>query len=362
MTMDMWHSLNAPDWPYSELGKALSDAQRSYLSLGVTAITEFTLFRGGVDAFLEMERSGELKIRVALYPKVPHVCSLEDAVSGAFARRFQNSDPDRLRLGGMKLFIDGGLTSRAAAMHEPYWGTEQRGDLAFEPAEFAQIVAQLHGAGHQIAVHAIGDRAQDVVLDAYEALPDRKGSNGASHRIEHAGNCLWEAPRAERFKAGNILPVPQPPFIHTTAAGYRKNLGPVRGADVFPMRRMLVDQGFAVPGNSDAIGIHPKQHAPIFGIWSMVTRIMNNGETLDDGENIDVGTALKMYTRYAARSIGREHEIGSLEAGKFADFIVFEVDPLTATDEQLHDLMPVETWIGGQRVFAKNEVNDGVSQ
>ncbi len=350
---DMWHALDAPDWPYEQVGPALASAQASFLANGVTAITEFTLFRGGVDAFLEMERRNDLKVRVALYPKVPHVCSIEDAVSGKIKERFAGADADRLMLGGMKLFIDGGLTSRAAAMHEPYWGTDIRGDLSFEPEEFSDIVGKLHDAGYQIAVHAIGDLAQDVVLDAYEALPSRKGGNGAPHRIEHAGNSLWEDHRAARFKALEVLPVPQPPFIHTTAAGYRKSLGPVRGDKVFPMRTMVVDQAIPVPGNSDAIGIHPRQHIPMFGIWAMVTREMNTGERLDDGENIDVTTALKMYTRYAARSIAREHEIGSLEVGKFADFVVFDDNPVTVKADALRDLIPSETWINGECVFSR---------
>ncbi|MER8843683.1 amidohydrolase [Mesorhizobium australicum] len=353
-TNDMWHALNAPDWPYEAVGPALANAQASFLANGVTAITEFTLFRGGVDAFIEMERRNDLKVRVALYPKVPHVCSVEDALSGKIRERFVDADPKRLMLGGMKMFIDGGLTSRAAAMHVPYWGTDLRGDLSFEPEKFKQIVSELHGAGYQIAVHAIGDLAQDVVLDAYEALPERRGKNGAKHRIEHAGNCLWTDERAARFIELDVLPVPQPPFIHTTAAGYRKSLGPARGEGLFPMRKMLEEQGIAVPGNSDAIGIHPKQHVPMFGIWAMVTREMNNGERLDDGEQIDAATALRMYTRYAARSIGREHELGSLEPGKLADFVVFDHSPLSVDAESLRDLKPAETWINGELVFSRD--------
>src|SRR5690606_3687288 len=122
--------------------------------------------------------------------------------------------------------------------------------------------------------------------------PDRQADNGARHRIEHAGNCLWTDERAARFLELGVLPVPQPPFIHTTAAGYRKNLGPERGKDVFPMRKMVFEQGIAVPGNSDAIGIHPKQHDPMFGIWAMMTREMNNGERLNDGQEIDAETGL----------------------------------------------------------------------
>lgn len=93
----------------------------------------------------------------------------------------------------------------------------------------------------------------------------------------------------------------------------------------------------------------------MFGIWAMVTREMNNGETLTDGENLDVITSLRMYTRFAARSIGREHEIGSLEPGKFADFVVFDENPLTVRPEMLRDMMPDQTWIGGELVFRRDD-------
>ncbi len=350
MTNDMWHAVGGPDWPLDELCPAIELAQSSYIANGVTGICEFSLLKGGVDALMSLEARDRLKIRVALYPKVPDVCSLEAATDGTMAERFRSVDADRLQLGGMKLFIDGGLTSKAAAMHEPYWGTDIIGDLAFEPAEFAAIVEALDGAGHQIAVHAIGDRAVDCVLDAFEALPGARKVDEGLHRIEHAGNAFWNAERSARFKAKSLLPVPQPPFIFTTAPGYRKNLGPERGKNLFPFRTMVVDDGFAVPGNSDAIGIHPKQHIPLFGIWCLVTRHMINGETLDDSQQIDVETALKMYTRYAARSIGREHEIGSLEPGKFADFIILDDDPRSVDLESLRDMAVRETWINGELV------------
>jgi len=81
---------------------------------------------------------------------------------------------------------------------------------------------------------------------------------------------------------------------------------------------------------------------------------MNNGERLNDGEEIDVETGLKMYTRYAARSIGREHEIGSLEPGKYADFVVFDEDLLAIDPNELKDLTPRETWINGEQLYVRN--------
>lgn len=351
-TIDMWDEIDGPDWPLDELLPALSIAQDSYLSGGVTSLCEFTMLPGGVEAFLEMEKKGDLKIRVTAYPKLPRVASFDEACDGTLAARYAGANPEQLKMGGVKLFLDGGLTSRAAAMHEPYYGTDIMGDLAFDPAVYKEAVRQLDEAGHQICVHAIGDLALDTAIDAYAALGSGRDPATGLHRIEHAGNAFWNADRAQRFQAHGILPVPQAPFIHTTAPGYRKNLGPERGKGLFPFRTMVVEQGFAVPGNSDAIGIHPRQHFPFFGMYCLMTREMSNGEVLDTEELLDFPTALRMYTRHAARSIGREHEIGSLEPGKLADFVVLKTDPATLPAGDLAMLHADETWIGGRKVWA----------
>jgi len=353
-TIDMWDEINGPDWPIDELAPALEVAQKSYLSGGVTALCEFTMLPGGVDAFLDMAKRKRLKIRVTAYPKLPRVATFDDAVDGALAKRYAVADQSRLRMGGVKLFLDGGLTSRAAAMYEPYVGTDITGNLAFEPEFYAAAVKRLHEAGHQICVHAIGDRALDTAIDAFAALGESREPASGLHRIEHAGNAFWNTERAKRFAAAGILPVPQPPFIHTTAAGYRKNLGPDRGKGLFPFRTMVVEQGFAVPGNSDAIGIHPRQHFPFFGMYCLMTREMNTGDVLDPEERLDFPTVLKMYTRHAARAIGREAEIGSLEPGKFADFVIMERDPASLPPEALATLHATETWIGGEQAWVQS--------
>lgn len=352
MTNDMWHVLGGPDWPIEVLCPAIENAQDNYLSHGVVGLCEFSMLKGGPTALLALEEEKKLKLRISLYPKVPHVCTVEEAQDGSMAARFDGADPSRLRLAGMKLFLDGGLTSKAAAMHEPYYGTDHYGELAFDADEYKGIVRALDSADFQIAVHAIGDRAIDLALDAFEALPPNRSKDQARHRVEHAGNGFWTRERSRRFLENNILPVPQAPFIFTTAAGYQKALGPERGKNLFPFRTMVVEDGFPVPGNSDAIGVHPKQHIPLFGIWCLMTRNMVNGEQLDQAECLDIDTALKMYTRYAARSIGREADMGSLEVGKFADFIVFDFDPRTLPVDAMPDAKVSETWVNGERLYA----------
>jgi predicted amidohydrolase YtcJ len=349
-TNDMYHALGGPDWPVETVTNAMDVIQHNYLSHGVTGICEFSLLGSGMPALINLYQTDRLKMRVSVYPKVPDVAKVEAACDGTIAAGFKGIDPTRLRLGGMKLFIDGGLTSKAAALYEPYVGTSERGDLTMQPEVLNDIVRKLDAAGFQIAIHAIGDRGLDVVLDAYEGIGHVRLAETGPHRVEHAGNVFWNEKRAARFKALEALPIPQPAFIYTTAPGYAKNIGAERARNIMPFRTML-DQGFLLPGNSDAIGIDPRQHIPMFAVWCLVKREMANGERLDPKESISVEEALKMYTRHAAMSIGMGHEQGSIEPGKFADFIILDRDPRSVSVDDLAGIRVEETWVGGEQVY-----------
>jgi predicted amidohydrolase YtcJ len=264
------------------------------------------------------------------------------------ADRFADVDLGWLRLGGVKLFLDGGLTAAAAAMHEPYPHLPgYRGELAFSPDELRERIEELDQAGHQIMVHAIGDRALDEVLDAFERLPGRRPVESGMHRIEHGGNLFMTTERIERFKRAGVLPIPQPSFIYSTASGYRRFLGPERSRDLMPFRKLL-DAGLAVPGNSDSAGVEARMHEPMFGIWCLVNRRANTGEVLDIEQAVTVKEGLRMYTRNAALSLGELDNRGSLEVGKFADFVVLDRDPGAMPADQLLEVAVDSTWVGGR--------------
>lgn len=352
-TFDMYDALGAPQAPHEELVRGLDRSQARYLEVGVTAIGDIPLLSGGLAALIELEHRGQLQLRVTAYPKLPTVVSLDQVSNGDLSARLRHVDPRWLKLGGIKLFLDGGMTSSAAALHEPYENQgDYRGELAFSLEELTRLVARISEAGYQVAIHAIGDRALDEALDALTTLAVRDTNIVPPHRIEHAGNLFMTPERIRRFLDHAILPVPQPSFIYTTAPGYRRQLGPVRSKGLMPFRTML-DAGLRLPGNSDALGLTPKQHNPFLGIWASVAREAINGELIDPDEAISVREALWMYTRDAAYAIGMEDELGSIEVGKLADFTVLAADPLTTSIDDLASLAVEETWVGGTRQYTR---------
>ncbi|MEO3778372.1 amidohydrolase [Micromonospora sp. B11E3] len=352
-TYDMFEPLGGPQPPVEELAAAIKRVQDRYLAVGVTTLGDIPLHREGLEAIASVAADRELVLRAALYPKLEAVVSAEDVRAGRTRERIDALDPDHLAMVGFKVFLDGGLTAGAAALHQDYPGQPgYRGELAFTDEEVVALVATADEAGLQIAMHAIGDRALDQALDGALALPaERHGV--ARHRIEHAGNMFMTGERIKRLAASGVVPVPQPAFLLTTAAGYVAHLGSERIGTVMPFRT-LIDHGLPIPGNSDAIGITEDQHDPFPAMQAAVTRRTNDGDVLAAQEAVTTEEALRMYTEWAAFSIGWEDRVGSLEVGKFADFVILDADPLETEPTELAALTVVQTWIGGTLVFERD--------
>jgi len=345
-TYDMFAPLGGPQAEAPVLADAMAAAARRYLAVGVTALGEISLHSRGLEAMLLLSSRDDFPLRATVYPTLPNAIDRSDVAT--LRSRFDGVEPERLRLGGVKLFLDGGLTAGAAALHDDYPDQPgYRGELRYDDAELAELLHDIDREGFQTLMHAIGDRALDQALGAVEALGE--GAAEHRHRIEHAGN-LWMTPdRISRLVRSGVIPVPQPAFIRTTALGYRARLGD-RVGDLMPFRA-LADAGIRIPGNSDAIGISADQHDPFPAIEAAVTRRSQLGEPVDPQHALTLLESIEMYTRNAAQSIGRETEIGSLEAGKFADFVVLDRDILTVPSDQIATVRPRQTWSGGELVF-----------
>jgi len=355
-TFDMFAAIDGPQAPVDDLADAIEKTQDMYLAVGVTGLGEISLLSHGFEAMLALADRGALKLRTTSYATFPNVVDEPTVVGGGLADRFADTDESRIKLGGVKLFLDGGLTSLAAALTEDYPEKPgYRGEMAYEPEELRHWVDVLSERDMQIAIHAIGDRALDQALDAIEAVGDT--ARIRRHRIEHAGN-LWMTPaRVQRLASLGAVPVPQPAFILTTALGYRRHLGD-RTGDLMPFRT-LIDAGLALVGNSDAIGITADQHDPFPALQAAITRHTHAGEPVDPHQAITLMESLGMYTRDAAYAIRREHEIGSLEEGKRADFVVLDEDLLALDPDKIGSIRPRETWIDAERVFARDELPVG---
>lgn len=350
-TFDMYAAIGGWQAPVDELADAVEKTQDMYLEVGVTGLGEISLLSHGLDAMLALARRGGLKLRTTSYATFPNVVDRDTITTGGLAARFRGIDPARLRLGGVKLFLDGGLTSLAAALTEDYPEKPgYRGELAYDGEQLNDWVSTVSDLDLQIAIHAIGDRALDLALDAIEASGET--ARTLRHRIEHAGN-LWMTPeRIARLADLGAVPVPQPAFILTTALGYRRHLGD-RTGDLMPFRSLL-DAGLALVGNSDAIGITADQHDPFPAIQAAITRHTHAGEPVDPHQAVTLMESLGMYTRDAAYAVGREDEVGSLEPGKKADFVVIDEDLLEIDPGEIGGIRPRETWIDGERLFARD--------
>ncbi|MBI4305747.1 MAG: amidohydrolase [Chloroflexi bacterium] len=253
---------------------------------------------------------------------------------------------DRLRVGAMKIFTDGSLIVKTAALCEPYEGDPDRlGDDFKPPEEITRAVVKANAAGWQVAIHAVGDRAIGNALNAIEAALTRNPRKDARHRIEHATTMRPEL--VDRFVKLGVVPVVQPAFAHYFGDTYQQHLGPRRAAHALPFRTLL-DRGLQVAGSSDC-SVTP--FSPLVGIKCAVVRNTLSERPFWPEHAVTLDEALAMYTWRGAYATFEEKVKGTLSAGKLADIVVVGDDPRKVPPEEL-DRIPVQmTIMGGEVVY-----------
>jgi predicted amidohydrolase YtcJ len=283
---------------------------------------------------------------VALAVHAPGTLPLEQALEGGLPG--VEHDDRWLTDGGIKLFADGGTTAHAAAFYEPYADEPStRGRLAYDAEQVAELFAACHARDRRVSFHAVGDRAQDVVLDGFEAFARRHAADRLRHRVEHAGNLGATDGRLARYRRLGLVPVPNPTFVYTFGAALEQYLGPQRARRPFRFRSML-DMGFTLPGSSDCTGPEPLGLSPLFNAWCLANRRTARGTPLAPEEAISVQEALELLTRHAAFGLAQERERGTLEKGKLADFVVLSEDPLGLPPERVRDVAVDLTYVDGK--------------
>lgn len=342
-----------PSWPLSVMRDAIRQvALKYYAARGITSVGDIQLLPQGLPALVSLYEERQLPCRVANYMTYPTVISLEDAIEKRLPELPSTVDPAWIRWAGIKLFADGGITAANAAMHEPYTHEPHNsGLLLYTEESLAQTIEDLAEAGHQVIIHAIGDRSVDTSLDAFARLKKRRSPELGPHRIEHGGILYMTPERVARFISAGVLPVPQPAFIWG-ANRYGKYIGPERAFNPFPYRTLL-NAGLLTPGNSDAGGAAPDVSNPFFAFWCLVTRQTAEGNVLDMREALTVEEGLQMYTVWSAAAQGESKDKGSLEVGKLADFILLDDDPREVSIEQVKLMEPRSTWVNGELVYGE---------
>lgn len=348
-------SLRQP-YSISELVDAIEHAGRGCLAEGVTACAEAGI-GGGLISHSQVELAayqrafdlGRLPLRVqlmvvgdALREAAAHP---DDDIPRAIDLGLRTGfGGEWLSIGAMKVFTDGGMMPRTAALTEPYVGLDHRGQLYADPDRLERLIVDGHRAGWQLAVHAIGDRAVDVALDALAHAQAERPRPEARHRIEHAG--LVRPDQLRRFRDTGATAVVQPNFLTYLGDDYAQIMGEHRAPWLYRGQSFL-DSGIGLVGSSDR---PVTSGAPLRAIQFMVERATESGRVIGKAENLTVTDALAAYTTNAAYACHWEDSLGSISPGKHADFVVLADDPRAVDPSRIGDIDVAATLIGGDEV------------
>ncbi len=251
----------------------------------------------------------------------------------------------------VKLYSDGALGSRGAALLAPYSDEPKSHGLLFRKnAEIYAMMEKAMKKGYQVNVHAIGDAGNRQVLDGYQQLVEKTGSVGQRHRMEHAQ--VVTLGDIARFKSIGIVPSMQPTHATSDMNMAEQRVGPQRIKGAYAWRTFL-KQGSRVACGSD---FPVESSNPFFGIHAAVTRQDAAGQPAAGwypNEALTLKEAFRCFTLDAAYAGHQEHVVGSLEKGKWADFIVIDQDLFAMPSKDIHTTGVLQTWVGGRQVFEK---------
>lgn len=324
-----------------EILSALADAQREAHALGVTGL--HSVEATGLRDLEALRARGELRLRILQHVQL-------DQLDGAVAVGLRSGfGGEWIRVGGVKMFLDGALGSRTAWMREPYLGTGDRGIQTLAAADFRDAVRLASDAGISATVHAIGDAAVELALDVLEEIAP---SAAMPHRIEHLQLCppdLWQ--RAQR---SGIVASMQPTHLLTDIPAAERHWGHerCRGAYAFAP---LLHGGMTLAFGSD---VPVETIDPRPGLFAARRRVPWSG--IGQGEEgewypenrLTAAEALSAYTEGPARAAGESGRRGCLLPGYDADLAVWSVDPLAAEPEELLEMRCLLTMVGGEIVHS----------
>ena len=325
----------------SALARALAHAA----SLGVTATGNMSASWANLAAYKRMERAGRMTLRISLYLPIDDWRTVADSV------RRNGAGDDWVRIGGVKGYMDGSAGSRTAFFFEPFSDSAGYRGLMRQPeSDMRAWVGAADSAGLQIAVHAIGDRANAMILSIYDSVARAHGARDRRFRVEHAQHLRPED--IPRFGARRVVASMQPYHAIDDGRWVEKRIGPVRIKTTYAFRTLLDTEAPLAFGSDWTVA--PLD--PMLGVYAAVTR-----RTLDDRnpggwvpeQKITVGEALRAYTSGNAWATFNEQKWGTLAPGRFADVVVLDRDPFAVAPESLGTIKPRYTIVGGRVVYRK---------
>lgn len=321
---------------------ALLEAQEDCFRVGLTTVMDAGLSRETIELIDKLQEEDSLKMRIYAM-LTPDEDNIEHFVKKSHYKT------DKLNVRSVKLFSDGALGSRGACLLQPYSDDPGNYGLIITSPEKLKEVCQIaYENNYQVCTHAIGDSANRLMLNIYADL--LKGENDRRWRIEHAQ--VIDSNDFELYKQYSIVPSVQP--THATSDMYwaEERLGKERVKYAYAYKTLLEQNGWLADGSDFPV----ESINPLFGFYAAITRMdkkfyPEGGFQTENALSRD--QALKAMTIWAAKSGFEENEKGSIEPGKFADFVILDKDIMQIDPKEIPDVKVNATYVGGEKVFCE---------
>jgi predicted amidohydrolase YtcJ len=349
-----------PEPSRDEKLELLRRGMRFAQSLGVTSVQNAGMRPEELELWAELDRRGELGVRMyAALPAPPGFT--EDDAARYEEILAEHPETPRLKTGAVKMFADGVIESRTAAMLEPYEGTDDRGIANYTQEDMDRIVAMMDAKGWQVWIHAIGDRGIRMALDAYERAAEANPApaRGRRHRIEHIEAVT--AADIPRFGELGVIASMQPYHAgpnQNVLEVWAGNIGPERASRAWAWKS-LQDAGGRLAFGTDwpVVDLDPRP-----GIHTALTRQTYAGEPeggFVPDERLPLSNVLDAWTAGSAYASFDEDEKGVLAPGKLADIVVLSKDVFSVPVEEVHTYEVVATVFDGKVVYERGGGEEG---
>jgi predicted amidohydrolase YtcJ len=339
-----------PPLTREERREALREVQKAYLAAGICGVIDPGLDPDDMSIYEDLWRAGELTVRSVVMPLAQTHDDPEEVLARIRAWGVHTGFGDeRLKLGGVKLYVDGGASLGTALMREPFPDEKCQCGIQVTHTETFHRIAELCArTGWSLGVHAVGGKAIDIALAVFEEVDRRHPIRDLRFQLIHA--YIWPTPaNIETARRLGVGVATQASMQYQFAPLLVRRFGPDLVGRATPVRSWI-DGGIVVGGGSDS-PVTP--YPPLLGIWHAVTRHVDAlGGALGREEAVTVEEALTMYTRGAAWLSFSEHERGMIRAGLLADWVALSDDPLAVEPMRLRGIRVTATAIGGRIVHS----------